>query len=166
MKKKASEKRDKIRSKKVPIEAQPLAVSRSTPEAPTAPGNVTLSPPPPEVVFREAEEEPDCRTLGAYLDAIRVLREKSFSYREIANWLSERGVDADHNAVYRVYTKSLSDYEAHLEAEREDSEALEEALRNRSRITNQAINCCESAKLPRDLRALIARLSARQAPVT
>ena len=94
-------------------------------------GDVTLSPPPPEVLFREAEEEPDCRALAEYLDAIRVLREKSFSYREVADWLSERGVHADHNAVYRVYAKSLSDYDAHLDAEQEDREAAEEAARNR-----------------------------------
>ncbi|MFM7101934.1 MAG: hypothetical protein ACKO3N_12270, partial [Verrucomicrobiota bacterium] len=30
------------------------------------------------------------------------LRDKGFSYREIAAWLAGRGVAADHNAVYRV----------------------------------------------------------------
>ncbi len=87
--------------------------------------------PPPEVLFLEAEQEPDNRELGQYLDSIRVLRGKSFSYREIAEWLSERGVNADHNSVYRVYTKSLSDWHAHLEAEREADEERDEAERNR-----------------------------------
>ena len=86
--------------------------------------------PDPETLFHEAEEEPDHRTLAAYVDSIRVLRQKGLSYREIAHWLSERGVGADHNAVYRVYTNSLSHYDAHLESQREDEEAQEEASRN------------------------------------
>ena len=86
--------------------------------------------PPPEVLFQQAEQEPDFRALSAYVDSIRMLRDKGFSYRDIAEWLSERGIEADHNAVYRVYTKSLSDFDAHLEAEREEQEAEEEASRN------------------------------------
>ena len=79
--------------------------------------------PPPDWLFQQAEQEPDFRTLSAYVDSIGMLRDKGFSYRDIAHWLSERGVDADHNAVYRVYTNSLSDYDAHLEDLREDDEA-------------------------------------------
>ena len=95
-----------------------------------APPGTAMSLPPPEFLFREAEQEPDLLTLSAYLDSIQTLREKGFSYREIAHWLSERGVDVDHNAVYRVYTNSLSDYDAHLEELREAEEAQEEARRN------------------------------------
>ena len=94
------------------------------------PPTTAIAMPPPEALFREAEEEPDVRTLSAYVDSMRVLRNKGFSYREIADWLSERGVDVDHNAVYRVYTKSLSDYDAHLEELQEGEEAQEEARRN------------------------------------
>ena len=86
--------------------------------------------PPPEFLFREAEQEPDLETLSAYVDSIEVLRNKGFSYREIAHWLSERGVEVDHNAVYRVYTKGLSDYEAHLEDLKEAEEVQEDARRN------------------------------------
>ena len=86
--------------------------------------------PPPEFLFREAEQEPDFRTLSAYVDSIRTLRDKGFSYREIAHWLSQRGVAVDHNAVYPVYTNSLSDYDAHLEGLREAEEAREAARRN------------------------------------
>jgi hypothetical protein len=89
-----------------------------------------ISMPPPEVLFQEAEQEPDFRALSAYSDSIRMLRGKGFSYREIADWLSERGFDVDHNAVYRVYTNSLSDYDAHLEELREAEEAQQEARRN------------------------------------
>jgi transposase-like protein len=86
--------------------------------------------PPPDFLFREAEQEPDFRSLSAYVDSIQMLRDKGFSYREIADWLSERGVHVNHNAVYRVYTKSLSDYDAHLEDLREAEEALDKARRN------------------------------------
>lgn len=89
-----------------------------------------MSMPPPDFLFREAEQEPDLQTLSAYVDSIQMLRDKGFSYREIAQWLSERGVDVDHNAVYRVYTNSLSDYDAHLEDVREAEEAREESRRN------------------------------------
>lgn len=99
-------------------------------EAATLQRTVTVVMPPPEMLFREAEEEQDLRSLSEYVDSIRTLRDKGFSYREIAQWLSERGVEADHNAVYRVYTNSLSDYEAQLESQREDEEAREEAMRN------------------------------------
>jgi hypothetical protein len=88
------------------------------------------APPPPEMLLEIAQREPDYRTLSAYADSIGVLRDKGFSYRQIADWFSEHGVDADHNAVYRVYTNSLSDLGAHLEAEREKEDALQEALRN------------------------------------
>jgi transposase-like protein len=60
-----------------------------------------------------------------------LLRDKGFSYREIAQWLSEHGVHADHNAVYRVYHNNISDYDSYLEEQRENQEASDEAERNR-----------------------------------
>jgi hypothetical protein len=42
--------------------------------------------------------------LSKYREAIVILRsEKGFSYREIARWLSERGIPCDYNEVYRVF---------------------------------------------------------------
>lgn len=105
-----------------PASATSAEVASSQPSSPIMPD--------PERLFREAEQEPDLRTLSAYVDSMRALREKGFSYREIAEWLSERGVEVDHNAVYRAYTKSLSDYDAHLEDLQEAEEAQEEARRN------------------------------------
>lgn len=87
--------------------------------------------PPPEALQREAEEEPNYRNFSQYASVIGTLREKGFSYRDIADWFSERGIGVDHNAVYRVYTNSLSDHDAHLESQREDEEAQDEADRNR-----------------------------------
>ena len=70
------------------------------------------------------------RDLRSYCAVIGTLRRKGFSYRDIAEWLSVRGVDADHNAVYRVYTNSLSDAEARMEDDEEELEARLEAQRN------------------------------------
>jgi hypothetical protein len=69
-------------------------------------------PTPPEIVFLEAKEEPDRRLLEEYADSISVLRdEKRFTFREIAVWLQEHGIQCDHNSVYREYTKGMSEQE-------------------------------------------------------
>jgi hypothetical protein len=130
MRKKPSKKRSKIPAKKSPLKVASATASVPPIEAATFQQTGTGAMPPPEWLFREAEQEPDLRTLSDYVDSIQTLRDKGFSYREIAEWLSERGVEADHNAVYRVYTNSLSDHDAGLESEREAEEAREEAMRN------------------------------------
>jgi transposase-like protein len=71
-----------------------------------------VEPPHPDALLREAEEEPSYRDLREYVPVISTLRGKGFSYRDIAEWLSERGIDLDHNGVYRLYTKSLTDAQA------------------------------------------------------
>lgn len=76
-------------------------------EVPKAPaGNVIQSfpgPMPPDIAFREAEQEVDRNLLRQYIDSIHMLREKGFSYRDIAQWLRDRGLNVDHNEVYREY---------------------------------------------------------------
>jgi hypothetical protein len=128
MRKKKPQAERKSRAKKAtPVSSEPAAAP-----APAFSSTYPLAfdgGPPPEVIFLEAEAEPDFRSLAQYKDSIRVLRNKRLSYREIAEWLSERGVSADHNSVYRVYTKSLSDYDAALEAQRVDEEDRDEAQR-------------------------------------
>jgi hypothetical protein len=128
MKKKLSEKRSKIPAKKSVPEIASVPESATSVHVSSVPGSSIM--PDPAALFRQAEQEPDIQTLSAYVDSIQILREKGFSYREIAEWLSERGVEVDHNAVYRVYTNSLSDYDAHLEEQREAEETREEAYRN------------------------------------
>ena len=92
---------------------------------------VQLEMPPPDALLRQAEEEPNYRDLSEYCPVIATLRGKGFSYREIAEWLSERGVELDHNAVYRLYTRNLSDHEAKMEDQEADLEAQLEGQRNR-----------------------------------
>ena len=63
----------------------------------------------PQKLRSEAEMEPSRRGLEDYFQAIRVLKEdKGFSFREIAAWLQQRGLNADHNAVWRAYSKASS----------------------------------------------------------
>jgi len=60
----------------------------------------------PLQLHAEAQKEPSRRGLDDYVDTIRVLREeKGFSLREIAFWLQNRGVNVDHNSVWRTYSK-------------------------------------------------------------
>jgi len=108
-----------------------------TPSAPVSASAATevrvvqLEMPPPDALLREAEEEPNYRDLSEYRPVIATLRGKGFSYREIAEWLSERGVELDHNAVYRLYTRNMSDHEAKMEDHEADLEAQLEGQRNR-----------------------------------
>jgi len=73
----------------------------------------TSSPNPPnrlspDMLFKLAEEEPDRMALEEYLDTIRLLRDdKRFTFREIAEWLNENGVETDHNSVYRAYRRHV-----------------------------------------------------------
>jgi len=64
--------------------------------------------PPPERLLEMAMDEADRRILDDYADTIRVLRDdKRFSFREIAQWLGAKGIQTDHNTVYRAYRKHL-----------------------------------------------------------
>jgi len=63
----------------------------------------------PQKLRAEAQREPSRRGLADFAEAIRVLKEdKGFSFREIAAWLQQRGLSADHNAVWRAYSKAVS----------------------------------------------------------
>jgi len=85
--------------------------------------------PPPEILLREAEEETDQAVLRGYVDVIKTLRDKHFSFREIADWLNARGFNTDRNEVYRVFWKALTPEEMAAEDETEREEVLEEAER-------------------------------------
>ena len=122
-------KRTRARMEKpaVPSTAAATQPAESIPEVRV----VQVEMPPPDALLREAEEEPNYRDLSEYCPVIATLRGKGFSYREIAEWLSERGVELDHNAVYRLYTRNMSDLEAKMEDQEADLETQLEAQRNR-----------------------------------
>ena len=80
----------------------------------------------PQQLQAEAEKEPARRGLQDYLGAIKVLKEeKDFSFREIADWLRQRGLDVDHNAVWRAYAKAMPGSSESLA--KEQSERSEQA---------------------------------------
>ena len=61
----------------------------------------------PQQLRAEAEKEPRRRGLEDYVDTIRLLKEeKGFSFREIATWLQQRGLNIDHNAAWRAYSRT------------------------------------------------------------
>ena len=65
--------------------------------------------PDPEIVARAAAEAPAPRLLVDYNEAISTLREKKFTFREIAEWLTKTfGIPADHNSVWRAHTKHMN----------------------------------------------------------
>lgn len=79
------------------------------PSAPvTVDTSLTGEPWPPDMLLERAEQESARRTLSEYNAVIRTLRdEKNFTFREIAHWLQSHYLQADHNAVYREYTKGM-----------------------------------------------------------
>ena len=84
---------------------------------------VQLENPPPEYLLEEAMKEPDRKLLEEYIQTIKVLRDnKRFTFREIADWLKEYGVIADHNAIYRAYLKSLPERDAAALADAHEEE--------------------------------------------
>jgi ribosome-binding protein aMBF1 (putative translation factor) len=63
----------------------------------------------PQQLRAEAEKEPRRRVLEDYGETIRLLKEeKGFSFREIAAWFQQRGLNIDHNAAWRAYSKTTS----------------------------------------------------------
>ncbi len=111
-----SEKRDK----------EPECVSAVSAAGAYPPGHgsvESLQYPPPEFVAEMARGEPNVRLIADYTEAIEILRdEKRFTFREIAQWLTDKfGIQADHNAVYRAYTKGMPEPDA-IEAGLQDEE--------------------------------------------
>jgi hypothetical protein len=126
----------KLSQKRMAKQGSPMAEAPSegvvkpagdAPEVRGKPEAVNVStecgPPPPDVVFADAEREPNRRQLREYSDSIRLLREKGLSFREIAEWFQDYGIAADHNAVYRVYLSTVHPADvAQLEQELQEEE--------------------------------------------
>jgi len=62
----------------------------------------------PEAFLEEAVKERKRVLLMDHIKTIRTLRiEKKFTFRAIADWLCQRGIEVDHSAVYRAYLASI-----------------------------------------------------------
>jgi hypothetical protein len=102
-------------------EAQRIARPGAANGAPDAKANLR---PFPDDLLEEAEQEPNHLDLDEYWQVIAKLREKGLTFREVADWLAERNVHADHNAIYRVYTKHLSPDQGEAEERERDGARL------------------------------------------
>jgi len=56
-------------------------------------------------ILEDAQLAPSKSSIEEHKEAILILRSKKFTWREIANFLIERGVQTDHTQVYRFITK-------------------------------------------------------------
>ncbi len=61
----------------------------------------------PEELSAEARSAPPKVRLEEYRDAVEALREKGYTWREVADFLTERGVATDHTRVYRLFGGDL-----------------------------------------------------------
>ena len=61
-----------------------------------------------EAFLEEARREPKRKLVWDHIETINHLRnEKRFTFRDIAAWLTARGVEMDHSAVYRAYIGAI-----------------------------------------------------------
>jgi hypothetical protein len=80
------------------------AVEEIKTDKPSKPEVLQTSGLPPEVFLEDAKKEQKRVLLMDHIQTIVLLRdEKKFTFRAIADWFCERGVEVDHSAVYRVY---------------------------------------------------------------
>jgi hypothetical protein len=89
--------------------------------------------PDPDELLAAALNEPSPRLLDDYAESIHALREKHFSFREIAEWLKQYGFDVDHNAVYRAYAKTVPDDIAE-QAARDDEQTEDDEFRQQAEL--------------------------------
>lgn len=67
-----------------------------------------------EAFLVAAKNEPKRILLMDHINTISVLRDqKHFTFRAIADWLGERGIQTDHSAVYRAYLASTPEHMRH-----------------------------------------------------
>ena len=116
-------KTSKMSTRKPVKKSVPAGETRPIPMVPASQSQMGVSHgrPSPDELFAEAMEEPDYYDLRKYRMAIQTLRVMGFSFRQIASWLSNHDVPADHNAVYRVYTADMHPGEVEL-VDQEDAE--------------------------------------------
>lgn len=61
--------------------------------------------PTPKSILADAVGAPERADLAAHAEAIQTLRDKNWSWREIAEFLRERGVETDHTRLLRFMAK-------------------------------------------------------------
>ena len=85
-------------------ESKPKAAGEIKTDKPSNPVVTQTHEIRPEPLLEEAMKEQKRVLLMDHINTIVVLRdEKKFTFRAIADWLSARGVEVDHSAIYRAY---------------------------------------------------------------
>jgi len=88
------------------------AAAVAKPSAPQS-SSSTITPldsevPLPNAFLEEAKKEPRRQLITDHIQTINVLRdEKRLTFRAIADWLTARGIEADHSSVYRAYLAAI-----------------------------------------------------------
>jgi hypothetical protein len=81
---------------------------------------------PGEAFLQDAEKEPKRILLVDHIRTIITLRDKKrLTFRAIAEWFGERGIETDQGAVYRAYcatVPNVDDYGNLVEGEDKDAE--------------------------------------------
>ena len=57
-------------------------------------------------LLEEAMKQPKKVSLSEYKEAIGVLRDKGYTWRDIATFLNDRGVETDHTIIYKMMQRS------------------------------------------------------------
>ncbi len=97
----------KSKSKKQNGESTPRA-DAGTPTQPAVVAIAHDEVPARDAFLEEAKREPKRKLLSDHIETIKLLRnEKRFTFRSIADWLTERGIATDHSAVYRAYLADI-----------------------------------------------------------
>lgn len=90
--------------------------------------------PGPDELLQEAAEEVDRSSrlvrLSDYVDTIKLLRDKGCSWRKIADFFQEKGIDANHNEIYYVARKAAL---ANPTADRDELQVMEHEKKDEDR---------------------------------
>jgi len=100
------------------------AVAKSKADQTTVTANVQADCSLQESLQAEAMKEPKRFMLMDFIATIKTLRdEKKFSFRAIADWLGQRGIETDHSAVYRIYLAAIPEENRDPEGDWSDIDA-------------------------------------------
>ena len=92
--------------------------------------DLEIEVPLPEAFLEEAKNEKRRQLLADHSQTITFLRdEKRFSFREIAEWLTKRGLDVNRGGVYRAYiaARPMTE-EEFFESQQQDEENPEDDI--------------------------------------
>ncbi len=70
--------------------------------------NKTVKRPDPAELLRQALTAPKYPELTPYIKVVYALRSEGMSWRNIASWLTERGIDVSHTTVRDFYNNEIT----------------------------------------------------------